>query len=280
MAVEEGRLAAGGMAMHQALSDEYGRAPRYRARQPAGSDAHTWYYLVTGNQWDGERASWRAALRRAWDRNRGPAQHRLRVARWRQTAANRDDGGQQEGGAAMDDGMSECSFAGANSEDDDSAPPRERGMEMSDVSLSDVDSEAENAAAPVRRGMVTLAERLRPVQYGVPFWGGYVHSGTSLAPHGVRSQDTISWLLCVLLADASGLGHLFAPRVVPRPADDHAIWTSVPLLRVVTWRRLVVLVRIVLEARHLDQAAMVDRLDGQAHWPALLQEEVVLGVQN
>jgi hypothetical protein len=34
----------------------------------------------------------------------------------------------------------------------------------------------------------------------------------------------------------------------------------------------VVLVRIVLEARHLDQAAMVDRLDGQAHWPALLQE--------
>lgn len=280
-AVEEGQLAAGGLAVHRALSAEYGRAPRYRARQPAGSDAHSLYYLVTGNEWDGERASWRAALLRARDRGRDPARRARHVARWRQMGAVRDDGGrQQERAAAMDDGMSDGSFAGADSEDDDRAPTRQRGAEMSDMSISDVDSEAEESVPPLGRRALTLAERLRPVQYAVPFWGGYVHCGTSLAPHGVRPQDTISWLLCVLLADACGLGHLFPPGVVPRPADDHAIWTSVPLLQVVSWRRLVALMRIVLEARHLDQAAMVERLDGQAHWPARLQEEVVVGVQN
>ena len=98
----------------------------------------------------------------------------------------------------MDDGMSDGSSAGADSEDDDSAPTRQRGTDMSDMSCPDDESEAEEPVPPVGRRMLTLAERLRPVQYAVPFWGGYVHSGTSLAPHGVRPQDTISWVLCVL----------------------------------------------------------------------------------
>ena len=77
----------------------------------------------------------------------------------------------------MDDGVSDGSFAGADSEDDDLAPTRQRGTEMSDMSISDVDSEAEESVPPVGRRALTLAERLRPVQYAVPFWGGYVHVG-------------------------------------------------------------------------------------------------------
>ena len=82
--VRDGRLAAGSAAVHAALVAEYGRrAPRYRTRLSSESEQHRWYYLVTGAQWDGERATWRAALMRTWNRNRTCVAHTRNMAVYR-----------------------------------------------------------------------------------------------------------------------------------------------------------------------------------------------------
>jgi hypothetical protein len=58
------------------------------------------------------------------------------------------------------------------------------------------------------------------VQRDVPFWSAYTYDGSLFAPRGVHPNQTISWFLCPLIADAGDLDWLFPLDLVPRPSPE------------------------------------------------------------
>ena len=130
-------------------------------------------------------------------------------------------------------------------------------------------------------GLVAVARPIASLPpSGVLVWGaggGYRWDGRTPAPSGVRVGDTLSWLLCPLMADAVGLLGLYDPALVPRPRGT---WPP-RVLRAhgdLSWDHLVWLCREVWAARS-THAEAVAAMDGTAHWPAHLQEELVAGME-
>ena len=282
-------VAAGSRVARDLLGSERVRAPRYRAGAAVGSVQRQWYLLVCGTEWDGSRRSWDAALRRMWDHQR-PG--RLPAGQMRRAVRRQD--ARRSPHPSVSDGESwdadEVSLASASAVSDgepwdaDEVSLPAASDDGEDFLVGDVvgvsdDADAADAGDERERLLAGNSIHLRPVAYGVRFWGSYTHSGTCIAPHGVRASHTVSWFLCVLLADAAGLSFLYPPRVVPRPAADSDTWRAIPLLRLLPWQRLVALVRCVLEARGLTRAQLIAGMDGQAHWPAEIQESIVHGVE-
>ena len=68
-------------------------------------------------------------------------------------------------------------------------------------------------------GLVAVARPIASLPpSGVLVWGaggGYRWDGRTPAPSGVRVGDTLSWLLCPLMADAVGLPGLYDPAQLP-----------------------------------------------------------------
>ena len=122
-----------------------------------------------------------------------------------------------------------------------------------------------------------LSEHAMPMQLGVPFWnGGYMYDGTSIVPRGVNVADTVSWLLCPIIADAACMQELYPLHVAPRPTVDDAVWAAAgPAMRLFSYDRLVQMVRMVLRRRGWTREYVASCMDMQAHWSAAVQQELM-----
>ena len=246
--------------------------PRWSPRATAPrSDIGRLYYHITGMSFGGNRVD--------WDR----ARRRLRIVRPRAPAADAPRFNAEEGDDGGDDGTRPDGL-----EDDVLGGDRVEGCEDCDEGPDAQYVQPPGAARVPSYTVLSVPGVappgcLVPIAPGVPFWNShYVHGGTSIAPFGVRIEQTRSWFLCPLLADACGLGFLYPTEVVPRPAG--AMWASV-MRRLhlgvdvtFSWQRVVELLRAAMRISGLDDAAMLARMDFQAHWPGTLQERVVSAV--
>lgn len=118
-----------------------------------------------------------------------------------------------------------------------------------------------------------------PIARWVKFWSVYVHDGSSTCPYGATQGHTISWFMCVLIADACDLGSLFPTSVVRRPQSDDAEWNDAgSAMQHFSYACCVAMVRTVLQRMGHDASSMVAALDMQAHWPTSLQDRVAADV--